>query len=97
MFTDQPENTSLTVHHVNTSAVQLNAVVNFTCASVANPDPHEFKLFVNGHDVHNSSSGLFSFAVSQRGNYSCGAVNTVGGGEQSSSLPITVFGKHHLP
>ena len=95
--TDAPENTNFMVQHPNTSAVELETVVNFTCTSMANPAPYEYKLFRNGSEVHSSSSASFSATVSQGGvyTYSCEAVNKVGR-QRSSSEVITVYGEPGL-
>ena len=89
---DPPENTSLTLHHGNTSAIASGTLVSFTCSSAAFPAPHAFKLLVDGREVHSSSSETFSVAVTQSGVYSCEAVNTVGS-QRSNNVTVTVFGK----
>ena len=95
--TDAPENTSFMVQHPNKSAVELGTVVTFTCTSMANPAPYEYKLFSDGTEVHNSSYASFSATVSQSGvyTYSCEAVNKVGR-QRSSSEVITVYGEPSL-
>ena len=90
---DPPENTTFTVDHRNTSAIEIGSVVSFTCNSAAFPAPHTFKLLVDGREVHNSSSETFSVAVTQSGVYSCEAVNTVGS-QRSNNVTVTVFGKY---
>ena len=90
--TDPPENTNLTVHFGNVSAIESGTVVNFTCSSAAFPAPHAFKLLVDGNEVHSSSSKYFSLAATQRGVYSCEAVNTVGR-QRSNNVSVGVFGK----
>ena len=77
---------------MNTSAVELGTVVNFTCSSVAKPASHQFELFNGETKLAVIRSGFFSSAVSQSGVYSCEAVNAVGR-QRSNNVNITVYGK----
>ena len=90
---DKPENVRL-VTTASANKACLSDVVNFTCSADAFPQVTTYQLFVNDMPKENSSAGMWSKTLSDRGTFTFKCVaNNIVGSAASASVNITVNGE----
>ena len=89
VLSDRPENTRLTA---STYKPILNTQITLKCETTAKPAVQYYKFIQNNQLIHNSSSPIYTFKISQRGRqaFSCIPHNIVGDGSGISLVIVDV-------